>query len=48
MKMVIFLPPGGPKFFPPRLSSSTSIEFWHIKGVVALEKLILIKCKRNA
>lgn len=41
MNMVIFLPPGGPKFLPPRLSSSTSMEFWHMKGVVALEKLIL-------
>lgn len=41
MKMVIFLPPGGPKFLPPRLSSSTSMEFWHMNGVVALEKLIL-------
>lgn len=41
MKIVIFLPPGGPKFLPPRLSSSTSMEFWHMKGVVALEKLIL-------
>lgn len=33
-------PEGGPKFFPPRLSSSPSIVDWNIPAVVADEKLI--------
>lgn len=40
MKTVMRFPPGGPKLRPPRLSSSASTAFRHMKGVVAEEKLM--------
>jgi hypothetical protein len=43
MKTVIFLPPGGVKVFTYFFSTSASIDSWKLNGVVALEKLILLK-----
>ena len=47
-KKVIFLPPGGPKFLPPCLSSSASMACWNMPGVVADEKFIFFRSMWSA